>query len=265
MSGHRTSLRTSDCSQRQNNARRAARAPRAAPQRPARGASSTVSPGQPQEGSPGPSLLPAPYLSAAGSCTGCSCLRHSAALLRLHGAQHQAAAPSCLPRALSSSSCPREGGDGRVHARMERVRCWGTGRVMGTNLLPQEDLKPCPERQPPRCPSTPCGCCRCSCSWGSAASGPGCCPQVSVGGHGWAQRGTAEHRWMREAVEQCCRRMCGHGHRDHCDHGWECGIPPVLSPLIFACCRNYLQTPRSTLGELSGVSGALTPRVPLWG
>lgn len=180
---------TSDCSQRQNNARRAARAPRAAPQHPARGASSPDSPGQPQAGSPGPLLLPAPYLSpAVRSCIGCSCL--AAQRGSLGAAQSPAPSSStCLPRGLSSSSCSREGGDGRLHARMERVGCWGMGQVMGTNLLPQEDLNPClcPERQPPRCPSMPCGCCRCSCSWGSAASGPGWSPQVSAGGHGWAR------------------------------------------------------------------------------
>lgn len=36
-------------------------------------------------------------------------------------------------------------------------------------------------------------------------------------------------------------------------------------PYIFACCRNDHQTPHSSLGEVSGVSGALTPRVSLWG
>lgn len=190
---------TSDCSQRQNNARRAARASRAAPQRPARGASSAVSPGQPQAGSPGPLLLPAPCLSpAARSCTGCSCLVAQCGSLGAARTPAPSSSTSLPPPRLVQPSCPREGGDGRVHARMERVRCWGMGQVMGTNLLAQEDLKPClcPERQPPRCPSMPCGCCRCSCSWGSAASGPGWSPQVSVGGHRGARVGTGEHRWM---------------------------------------------------------------------
>lgn len=97
--------------------------------------------------------------------------------------QHVPASPEACPAA---AACRRER---RVHARMERVRCWGMSQVMGTNLLPQEDLNPClcSEGQPPRCPSVPCGCCRCSCSWGSAASGHGWSPQVSGGGHGWAQ------------------------------------------------------------------------------
>lgn len=76
---------------------------------------------------PAPSVIPRPCLLQREVALAAFVLQRSAALLRLHGALHRAAAPSCLPRGLSGSSCLQEGGDRRVHARMERVRCWGTG------------------------------------------------------------------------------------------------------------------------------------------
>lgn len=65
--------------------------------------------------------------------------QHGTACAGLHRAQHRAAPASCLPMWLIR----QQGGD-RVHARMERAGCWGTGWVTGTSLQPREHLKPCP-------------------------------------------------------------------------------------------------------------------------
>lgn len=90
-------------------------------------------------------------------------------------------------RSSSSGSSPQEGGD--VGGFTLGWSVPGTGArtgSLGPTSSPGEDLNPCPclGRQPLHCLSPPCGCCHCSCSWGSAASGPGWCPQVSTG---WAR------------------------------------------------------------------------------
>ncbi|XP_035200056.1 uncharacterized protein LOC118176889 [Oxyura jamaicensis] len=80
--------------------------------------------------------------------------------------------PPCEPRPAAPAH-KREG-------RGVTLR-WSWDGVTGTSPRPREDLKPCLHLAAAwRCqPRAPCGCCRCSCSWGSAASGPGWWLQVS--------------------------------------------------------------------------------------
>lgn len=176
--------------------------------------------------SPGPLLLPAPYLSAAeGSCTDCSCV--AAQRGSLEAAQSPAPSSSTFlpPPRLVQQQLPA-GGRGWEGSRSDgacRVLGHGPGHVHQPSGPGGFKPLPVPREVTPTLPIHAMrllllllllGLC---CLWARLVS-PGEC--------GWAQVGTGEHRWMWEPVEQCCRRMCG-----HCAHGWECSIPPVLSPL----------------------------------
>lgn len=129
---------TSDCSQRQNNARRAARAPRAAPQRPAREPQALFHQAGPKLCPPALCCcLPLSCLLQPGVALAAHALWHSTALLGLHRAQHQAAAPSCLPRGSSSPAARgREGGRGREGSRSD-----GACQVLGHG--PGHGHQPC--------------------------------------------------------------------------------------------------------------------------
>lgn len=173
------------------------------------------------------------------------------AAARLGSAQHSTApgaAQSPLPstggtqlrRGPSSEPRPaapaQEGGDGGVTLRWS----WGRDGVTGTNLRPGEDLKPCLHLAAAwRCqPRAPCGCCRCSCSWGSAASGPGWWLQVSGG----QVRGGCPRRGLSAAVPPCvtpnltaqqARALQGPG----MPQGWDTPASPQVSP------RSHLDPP----------------------
>lgn len=239
----------SDCSRWQNNARRAARAPRAAPHRLAW----EPPPAASQWGPPSPRCPPSPVLSpsrphgcaGARGCCGCcstaqlSSARHSPApgaaqspLPSTRGTQLRCG-PSSEPRPAAPA---QEGGDGGVTLRWS----WGRDGVTGTNLRPGEDLKPCLHLAAAwRCqPRAPCGCCRCSCSWGSAASGPGWWLQVSGG----QVRGGCPRRGLSAAVPPCvtpnltaqrARALQGPGMLQ----GWDTPASPQVSP------RSHLDPP----------------------
>lgn len=155
----------------------------------------------------------------------------------------------------SSSSSPREGGDGGVHARTERAGHWAKDQVTGTKLQPREDLNPClcPGRQPPRCP--PCamrllslllllGLC---CLWARL---------VSAGERG---AGTARARGAGGPVLQEDARPHAQGRV----RPWPgCSVPhsSAVSPHILARFRSDWQPPRQLPWE--GCPGSWEPSPP---
>lgn len=150
-------------------------------------------------------------------------LWHRVALLGLHGAQHQAATSSCLPRGLSSSSCPREGGEG---SRSDGA-CQMLGHEPGHGHQPSAPggFKPLPV---PRgaAPTLPIGAMRLlslllllglCCLWARLVS-PGEC--------GWARVGTGGCGSQWNSAAGGCVAMARH----HCSLGVQhptCAISPT--------------------------------------
>lgn len=253
---------TSDCSRRQNNARRAARAPRAAPQRPARGTPALFQQAGPEQGPPALCccLPPCCLLQPEWHWLLLPC---GTARLTWGCTEPSTGSSTFLPPPrLVQPSCPREGGRGREGSRSDGAcQVLGHGPGHGHQPCAPGGFKPLPV---PReaAPTLPIhtmrllslllllGLC---CLWARLVS-PGEC--------GWAQGGTGG-----------CRSQWNHAAGGCAAMGTETTVTMAGSaashlcclPYIFACCRNDHQTPQSSLGELPGVSGALTLRVPLWG